>query len=128
MLGAGDLILFEGLVNVCGQLNLDPRILLLNPMGRSIVQGNPVREDVMGIEPLDQKNGFFHRRESLVSLDLPDLGLITRPFGNERGDAQCWPEGSCHPEDGRHQSQSRSCPLRTWSGFRSLQRQGLFRS
>ncbi len=62
VLGAGDSVFFQGLVNIRGQLDLDSRVLLFNAMGRSVVQGNPVGKDIVGIEPLDEKEGFFHGR------------------------------------------------------------------
>ena len=53
MLGAGNPVGGQGIVNVRGQLHLDSRSTGLDAVGGAVVQGDPVGKDTMGVQPLD---------------------------------------------------------------------------
>ena len=61
MLRARDLIRAECLMDLNGEGYLNPRLRVLDAVCRSVIQCNPVGENIMGIKALDQKKGFIHR-------------------------------------------------------------------
>ena len=82
MLGAGNIIEGDGVMDGAGQIKLDTGGTGLQPVGGAVIQGDPVGKDVVGIEALDEIGGLFGGGEPVLALDLPHLGLIAGPKGN----------------------------------------------
>ncbi len=68
-----------------GEFDLDPGLAGLDAVGGAVVEGDPVGEDVVGVEALDEEKGLWHRGKSFLSLDLPHLRLQSRPGGDILG-------------------------------------------
>jgi hypothetical protein len=58
VLGAGYVVFGERSMNLPGQIDLNTLCAGLDSMSSAVVQGDPVREDVIGIQPLNEKKGF----------------------------------------------------------------------
>ena len=48
-MGSGDLILFKGIMNLNSKGHLNTGFRVLDPVCGAIVEGNPVRKDIMGV-------------------------------------------------------------------------------
>ena len=55
MLGAGYLVFFKGLVNLGCQIDLNTLAAGFNSVDGAVVHGDPVRENIMGVQTLDKK-------------------------------------------------------------------------
>ena len=88
VLGSGNLVRSEHIMNLRGQIHLNSLTFLFDPMGRSVVQGDPVWIQPLVHKSLDQIQGFFGGGQPFLALDLADLGLVSCPGRNERSKFQ----------------------------------------